>query len=60
MIVIIVLFNVQFPLNCAKILIDVMSLANLDLIEVDGLTENIFDFKIESAPFNLIFEEAGF
>ena len=60
MIVIIVLFNVQFPLNAGKILIDIMSLANLDLIEVDGYISAVFDFQLESQPFNAIFEEAGF
>ena len=48
MIVIIVLFNVQFPFNCAKILIDVMQLANLDLLNVDEYTADIFNFKVMS------------
>ena len=60
MIVIIVLFNVQFPLNCAKILIDIMSLANLDIIDVDDYIVALFDFQLDSPPFNEIFEEAGF
>lgn len=60
MIVFIVLFNVQFPLNTAQILIDIMSLANLDLFEVDGYIIDMFKFKLKTKPFNEIFEAAGF
>ena len=60
MIVIIVLFNVQFPFNCATILIDVMQLANLDLLEVDKYTASIFSFSVKSQSMNDIFEAAGF
>ena len=48
MIVIIVLFNVHFPFNCATILIDIMQMANLDLLSVDQYTAEIFNFSVKS------------
>lgn len=60
MVVIIVLFNVNFPINCSKILIDIMHLANLDLVDMEEYIAAFFNFKLESPPFNQIFEEAGF
>ena len=53
------LFNLYIPVNCSKILSEVLSLANLDLIEVTDYTVAIFDFQLESPPFNDIFEDAG-
>ena len=60
MIVIIVLFNVQFPLNTSQILIDIMALSNLDLFEVDGYITAMFNFGVQTKAFNEIFEAAGF
>ena len=56
---IVVLFNLNIPVNCSKILSEILSLANLDLIEVDDYIVAIFDFQLESPPFNDIFEDAG-
>ena len=60
MIVIIVLFNVQFPLNTAQILIDIMALSNLDLFEVDGYITAMFNFGVQTKAFNEKFDAAGF
>ena len=54
-----VLFNIDIPMNCSKILSEILSLANLDLIEVDDYISAIFDFQLESKPFNENFEDAG-
>ena len=60
MIVISVLFAVNFPLNGYEILIAIMKLTNLDIIPTEDLLEQMFDFHVDAPAFSQKFEEAGY
>lgn len=50
MIVLTVLFSVDMPSNCYRIMIAIMKLTNLDVIDTEAFLNSIFTFKSEAAP----------
>ena len=48
MTVLTVLFSVEMPVNCYRIMIEIMKLTNLDVINTQEYIDKIFTFKVET------------
>ena len=59
-VVITVLFNVNFPLNAVKIFIIINKLTSLDLIEVDDYIKSFMRIHQDTVPLNIVFEDCGY
>lgn len=60
MTVLTVLFSVEMPVNCYRIMIEIMKLTNLDVINTQEYIDKIFTFKVETEPLDAKFSDAGY
>ena len=60
MIVLTVLFAINMPSNCYRIMIAIMKLTNLDIVETEDILNQIFTFHVETKPISAVFKEAGY
>ena len=60
MIVLTVLFSVNMPPNCYKVMIAIMKLTNLDIFPTESFLQDVFSFKAETSSLNAVFEQAGY